>query len=542
MFAKRPARCRLTLFVTAVAIGIGTARAHQMLYDQNGYRLAVGIDAGLGAFAVGNVDTGAGNVNTDAPLQAPFPPSDRRTARNWFEGFAKPFVELEMPFFDFGHTYALVSVVGALTRGNGDALSSLAPQAARSTTSDAPQHAAFEDAVVGWHSANLFAASLGEDAIELSGGRQSFVLGDAFLIGTGVANGFGRAALYLQPRASFDDVALLKLNLEPVRARLFNLENRVDQDLMRGFDQPKSQFLGLDIGLFGKSEAEPSPTKVGEKQAPKAAQVVQTTRVKKELPDLWSAGFEFFHFYDADSTPETFSFPPGEPSPVLSIFGNRKGLNLYSGYLAGSLFEFDRNVLLYSQFALQRNDAVDRRVKAAAWYVEPAYKFSTLPWSPQLNLRYAHFSGDPNPNDRLKQSYDPLFTTGGSRGFGSWFLGEIFGQYISANTNLNLEMAHLKLSPQDTLDVGILYYNFHFDRPAQFDNALITSKNAAQEVDFYSVWSATEWLTVTGVLAFAVPGAGLKQAAQAFVIENGPFGRRVGRTMSLAELFLAIKY
>src|ERR1700757_542745 len=245
-----------------------------------------------------------------------------------------------MPFFDFGPTYALVSVVGALTCGNGDALSSLAPQAARSATSDAPQHAAFEDAVVGWHSANLFAASLGEDAIELSGGRQSFVLGDAFLIGAGVANGFGRAALYLQPRASFDDVALLKLNLEPVRARLFNLENRVDQDLMRGFDQPKSQFLGLDIGLFGKSEADPSPTKAAEKQAPKAAQVVQTTRVKKELPDLWSAGFEFFHFYDADSTPETFSFPPGEPSPVLSIFGNRKGLNVYSGYLAGSVFEF----------------------------------------------------------------------------------------------------------------------------------------------------------------------------------------------------------
>jgi hypothetical protein len=241
--------------------------------------------------------------------------------------------------------------------------------------------------------------------------------GDAFLIGTGVANGFGRAALYLQPRASFDHVALLKLDLEPVRARVFNLENRVNQDLMRGFDEPKSQFFGLDIGLFGTSEAEPSPPTAVQKQAPKAAQAVQTTRVKKEVPDLWSAGFEFFHFYDADSTPETFSFAPGEPSPALSIFGNRKGLNVYSGYLAGSLFEFDRNMLLYSQFALERNDAADRRVKAAAWYVEPGYKFSMLPWSPQLNLRYAHFSGDPNPNDRLKQSYDPLFTTGGSRGF-----------------------------------------------------------------------------------------------------------------------------
>jgi alginate export protein len=535
--------CRAhTALIAVVAIGIGTAQAHQMIYDQDGYRLAIGIEAGLGGFLVGNVDTGAGNINTDALLEGPFPSSVRRTTRDWFEGFGKPFAELETPFFGFGHSYALVSMVGALSRGNGDALSSLAPQAARSTTSDAPQHAALEDAVIGWHSGDLFADTLGEDAIELSGGRQSFVLGDAFLIGTGVANGFGRAALYLQPRASFDHVALLKLNLSPVRARLFNLENRVNQDLMQGFDQPKSQFFGLDIGLFAASEAEPSPKIMGQKQAPKAAQAVQTTREKKDVPDLWSAGFEFFHFYDADSTPETFSFPPGEPSPALSIFGNRKGLNVYSGYLAGSLFEFDRNILLYSQFALERNDAIDRRVQAAAWYVEPGYKFSTLPWSPQLNLRYAHFSGDPNPNDRLKQSYDPLFNTGGSRGFGSWFLGEIFGQYISANTNLNLEMVHLKFSPLDTLDTGILYYNFRFDQTAQLNNPLITSKNAAQEVDFYSVWSATEWLTVTGVIAFAVPGAGLKQAAQAFVLDNRPVGRSVGRTMTLAELFVAIKY
>jgi hypothetical protein len=534
-------KARMTL-VTAMAMGIGTAQAHQMLYDQDGYKLAVGIEAGLGGFVVGNVDTGAGNINTNAPLEGPFPPSVRRTTRDWFEGFGKPFLELETPFFDFGHSYALVSMVGALTRGNGDALSSLAPQAARSTTSNAPQHAALEDAVIGWHSGSLFADSLGEDAIELSGGRQSFVLGDAFLIGTGVANGFGRAALYLQPRASFDNVALLKLNLSPVRARLFNLENRVNQDLMRGFDQPKSQFFGLDLALFEASVAEPSPPKAGEKQAPKAALAVQTTRAKKDVPDLWTAGFEFFHFYDADSTPETFSFPPGEPSPALSFYGNRKGLNVYSGYLAGSFLKFDPNILLYSQFALERNDAVDRRVKAAAWYVEPGYRFSMLPWTPQLNLRYAHFSGDPNPQDRIKGSYDPLFNTGGNRGFGCWFLGEIFGQYISANTNLNLEMAHLKFSPLDTLDTGVLYYNFHFDQPAQFNNPLITSKKAAQEVDFYSVWSATEWLTVTGVLAFAVPGAGLKQTAQAFVIDNGPVGGSVGRTMTLAEVFVSIKY
>jgi hypothetical protein len=536
-------RCKALIWLfTVLVMGIGTAQAHQMLYDQDGYKLAVGVEAGIGGFVVGNVDTGPGDVNTNAPIDGPFPPSVRRTTRDWFEGFAKPFLELETPFFDFGHTYALVSVVGALTRGNGDATSSLAPQGARSTTSNAPQHAALEDAVIGWHSGAFFADSLGEDAFEVSGGRQSFVLGDAFLIGSGIVNGFGRAAFYLQPRASYDSAAILKLNLSPVRARLFNLSNRVDQDLMRGFDQPKSRFFGLDISLFEPGEPEPRPKAAGEKQAPTAAQAVQTTRVKKDVPDLWSVGLNFLHFYEADSTPGTFSYPVGETSPTLSLFGNRKGLNVYSGYLAGSPFKFDPDILLYSQFALERNDAVDRRVSAAAWYVEPGYRFSTLPWTPQLNLRYAHFSGDPNPNNRLKQSYDPLFTTQGDRGFSCWFLGEIFGQYISPNSNLNVSMAHLKFSPLDTVDAGIIYYNFLFDQTAQFNNPLITSKKAAQEVDFYSVWSPTGWLTVTGVLAFAVPGAGLKQAAQSFVIDNGPLGRSVGRTMTLAEVFLSIKY
>jgi hypothetical protein len=536
-------RCLAEVTLLAMsAMGIGAAQAHQMLFDQDGYRLAVGIEAGLGGFAVGNADTGAGNVNTDAPLEEPFPPSERRVTRDWFEGFAKPFAELETPFFDFGHTYALVSTVGALTRGNGDATSSPVPQGARSTTSDAPQHAALEDAVIGWHSGNLFADTLDEDAVELSGGRQSFVLGDSFLIGSGVVNGFGRAAFYLQPRASFDHAVILKLNFSPVRARLFNLENRVDQDLMQGFDQPKTQFFGLDLALFEAGEAEPRPKASGEKQAPTAAQAVQTTRVKKEVPDLWSAGFDFLHVHDADSTPGTFSFPPGEPAPTLSVFGNRNGMNVYSGYLAGSFFKFDPDIRFNSQFVLERNDVVDRRVRAAAWYVEPGYKFSTLPWTPQLNLRYAHFSGDSNPNDRLKQSYDPLFTTGGDRGFGSWFLGEIFGQYISPNSNLDIAMAHLKFAPVDNLDAGIIYYDFHFDQAAQFNNPSITSKNAAQEVDLYSVWSATEWLTVSGVVGFAAIGTGLKQAAQAFIMDNGPLGRSVGRTMTLAELFVSIKY
>ena len=94
----------------------------------------------------------------------------------------------------------------------------------------------------------------------------------------------------------------------------------------------------------------------------------------------------------------TFSFPPGEPSPTLSIFGNRSGMNVYSGYLAGSFFKFDPNIRLHSQFTLERNDAVDRRVKAAAWYVEPGYKISSLPWTPQLNPALCALQRRPQPS------------------------------------------------------------------------------------------------------------------------------------------------
>ena len=57
MFRVLRCRWRSAPFAAAVT-WTGTAQAHQTLYDRDGYRLAVGIKAGHGGFAVGNVDTG----------------------------------------------------------------------------------------------------------------------------------------------------------------------------------------------------------------------------------------------------------------------------------------------------------------------------------------------------------------------------------------------------------------------------------------------------------------------------------------------------
>ena len=104
-------------------------------------------------------------------------------------------------------------------------------------------------------------------------------------------------------------------------------------------------------------------------------------------------------------------------------------------------------------------------------------------------------------------------------------------------------MANLKISPlPDLLDLGAIYYSFDFDKVAQFNDPRITARHAADELDLYARWSPNDWLGLTGIFGFAIPGPGLKQAAAAFVADNGPAGRVVGRTMTLAELILEIKY
>ena len=78
---------------------------------------------------------------------------------------------------------------------------------------------AVEDAYLGWRSGILFPA-LGEDGIDVSGGRQVVTLGDGFLIQGDPVNlgnvdlgaNFDRGgAYYLAARKAFDRTAVLRL-------------------------------------------------------------------------------------------------------------------------------------------------------------------------------------------------------------------------------------------------------------------------------------------------------------------------------------------
>src|SRR3546814_8162202 len=53
-------------------------------------------------------------------------------------------------------------------------------------------------------------------------------------------------------------------------------------------------------------------------------------------------------------------------------------------------------------------------------------------------------------------AWDSLYTAGGARGWGTWTQGEITGNYVTGNTNLNSQSVHLRAQPTDTLAVGVI--------------------------------------------------------------------------------------
>ncbi len=417
------------------------------------------LDAGLGLFSVQEAQNGAGSLSRNGRS---------KSDRNWAEGFVAPGLGLD---YHAGEStiYGGFKLLGSFTRGDGDAQRN-------SSTSDRPEALGIEEAFIGWKSGSLFAA-LGDDAVDATIGRQSFQVGDGFLIADGTAEGFRRGAYVMGPRGAFDRTALLKLNTAPVRADLFHLEGQVDQDFMNGNDAAATKLYGGNIEFFQSGHKDHGRFEYDER--------------------LWYVGLTGLHVYEADR----------------ALAATRDGLDVYSlrtgGALLSSLGEAFSDFAFFSEYAIQRNEADGGKVRANAWYVEPQYTFSALPWSPRISYRYAHFSGNDDGDD-TDETWDSLYTGGGPRGYGTWDLGEIYARYVGGNANLNSHMVHLRLQPADELAVGAIYYRHLYDEPDTGSG--ITSDKRYEEVNVYAEWETPlPGLSVTGVLGAGKAGRGREQ-------------------------------
>lgn len=452
--------------LAATVLAAGPAFAAEDEHERSGYTHSFGeldltltLDAGLGLFSVQNAQSGAGSLSPDGRS---------KNTRNWSEGFVAPGLGLD---YHVGEStlYGGFKLLGSLTRGDGDAQRT-------SSTSNRPEALGIEEAFIGWKSGSLF-ASLGDDAVDATIGRQSFQVGDGFLIADGTAEGFRRGAYVMGPRGAFDRTALLKFNTAPVRADLFHLEGQIDQDFMNGSDAAATKLYGGNVEFFESGHKDHGRFEYDER--------------------LWYVGLTALHVYEADR----------------AIATTRSGLDVYSlrtgGAILSALGEAFSDFGLFSEYAIQRNDAGGGKVRADAWYVEPQYTLSALPWSPRVSYRYAHFSGN-DAGDNTNEAWDSLYTGGGPRGYGTWDLGEIYARYIGGNANLNSHMVHLRLQPMDDLAVGAIYYRHLFDEPDTGNG--ITSDKRYREVNVYAEWETPlPGFSVAGVLGAGKAGRGREQ-------------------------------
>jgi uncharacterized protein YciU (UPF0263 family) len=116
-------------------------------------------------------------------------------------------------------------------------------------------------------------------------------------------------------------------------------------------------------------------------------------------------------------------------------------------------------------------------------------------WKPSLTYRYAAFEGD-NPDSGKSQDFDPLFY--GFYDWGYWYQGEILGEYVLSNSNLNSHMVRLSLDPLDSVHVNLFYYKFKLDNADGF---------GVQSSDFADEWNLTVDWTVNDAFALSVVGA-----------------------------------
>ena len=179
-----------------------------------------------------------------------------------------------------------------------------------------------------------------------------------------------------------------------------------------------------------------------------------------------------------------------------------KGMNLFYGRADATPVPAFPDFHLIGAFAAESNG--QRATGANGWYASPYYEFSQLPWSPTLYYRYASFTGGGPKGNR---NFDPLFY--GSSDWGSWYQGEILGNWFVTNSNLITHQVRAEFAPTESTTIDLLFYKFLLYSREQ-DLSVppatpVSSKNLAEEVDLAFQYAPTPWWLIAATISAAIP-------------------------------------
>jgi hypothetical protein len=319
-----------------------------------------------------------------------------------------------------------------------------------------PNELTLEDAYVGWSSGDLF-PSLGKDAIDLSIGSQKYQVGSGFLFWDGATDGGPeRGGYWLGMRKAFEMTAIARVRKGPFMGEVVYL--RPNQDPGSGTD-----IAGVNAEwTFGERA---------------------------------SLGAGYWYFKDSDDF-------------------RRDGLDVFD--LRGDVHPLARlpGLVLSGELVYETNDALNE-----SWggYTEIGHGFEEAPGKPHVSYRFAGFTGDRDGPSEI-EAFDPLFY--GFSDWETWYLGEIFGEFVGTNRNLEAHTLRLRVEPHEGWTVTVLWLLFRLDefatelQPRLFDPRVvdIEDKKLGHEVDLVADWKMNDHVSWSAVFAALVPGDGLEQA------------------------------
>ncbi len=137
-----------------------------------------------------------------------------------------------------------------------------------------------------------------------------------------------------------------------------------------------------------------------------------------------------------------------------------------------------------------------------AYWLGGAYQWESSAWTPTLSYRYAHLSGD-DPDTVGDERFRTIAY--GFTDYGTWYQGEISGNYPLENSNLNSHMVRLQLSPSEKITLNVIYYNFELDQKQIFGDP-VTSTDWGDEINLAMDWAVNDKLYVIFTLNWLTPG------------------------------------
>lgn len=305
-----------------------------------------------------------------------------------------------------------------------------------------------EDAYLGWRSGDLF-SSLGKDFLDISFGRQQYVAGNGFIFYDQSGNGGNRGAFWIGRRVAANYAGIIRLKYDQLKSDLIYLE---------ADDNPDSD------------------TKVG------------GVTLDYSFDKIGSLGGGF---YNVDSNIDT--------RDSMNVYDIRFILNPFNAFNVSPAL---KPLSFEGEYVYEDNDD---QLKASGWYLSASYQWDNTLWKPNLAYRYASFEGD-NPNSGKSEDFDPLFY--GFSDWGNWYQGEILGEYVLTNSNLNSHMVKLNVKPVDSISFNLFFYHFRLDNHEGFG---VQSQDFADEWNLTVDWTANEHLSFSLVGAYADPDSGARE-------------------------------